>query len=175
MKPIARLTVRRKPHGNPGDGLMEFEGRVFPCLLGRNGISARKREGDWKTPAGRFPLCMGYWRNDRLGRIPTALPLSPITQNLGWCDKSGDRNYNRPVKLPYAASCETMKREDRLYDVVIVMDHNYSKRARAMGSAVFFHLTADKPYTAGCVAINPKLMRHILPRLSPRTVMRILP
>ncbi len=35
-----------------------------------------------------------------------------------------DRNYNRPVKIPYGASHETMRRADRLYDYCLVLDWN---------------------------------------------------
>lgn len=173
MRSIKTLTIRRKPLGGPGDGLIEFEGRVFPCLLGKNGISTRKREGDWKTPSGKYRLLFGYWRADRMNRIATGLPMKPTFDPDGWCDAPHDRNYNRPVSLPYRASTENMKRDDRLYDIVIVMDHNYSRRIRGAGSAVFFHLTADKPHTAGCIAVAPALMHRLLPRLARETVMHV--
>ncbi len=65
------------------------------------------------------------------------LPLARIRADDGWCDEPADRNYNRPVRLPYSASAETMLRNDELYDVVIVLDWNIRRRARGRGSAVF--------------------------------------
>ena len=47
-----------------------------------------------------------------------------IARNDGWCDDPGDRNYNRPVSLPYRASHEELWRNDHLYDVVVVLAHN---------------------------------------------------
>ena len=67
-----------------------------------------------------------------------------------------------------------MRRDDRLYDVVIVMDHNITSRMSLGGSAIFFHIAKpDYPPTEGCVAISPADMRWLLPRIGPKTVMEI--
>lgn len=146
----------------------------MPCALGRSGMVSVKREGDGGTPIGTFRLLYGYFRADR-GALPSSrLPMSPIGGHDGWCDAVGDRNYNRPVQLPYPESHERMRRDDRLYDVVIVMDHNITSRMSLGGSAIFFHIAKpDYPPTEGCVAISPADMRWLLPRIGPKTVMEI--
>ena len=169
------LTVRARP-GNPTQGLLNWRGLVFPCALGRGGIALLKREGDGATPLGAMRLLGGYFRKGRLsapGR--TRLPLAPIGPDDGWCDEPGDRNYNRPVDLPYSASCERMMRDDRLYDCCIVLDYNIAPRKRGRGSAIFFHIARQgyRP-TEGCIAVSPRVMARLLPRLSPHTVMRVL-
>jgi L,D-peptidoglycan transpeptidase YkuD (ErfK/YbiS/YcfS/YnhG family) len=174
MKTIKNIVVRRKPGKHPAKGLLWFEGRVIECLLGKNGITTRKFEGDMKSPAGRFSLLYGYVRKNYSNGSVSFLKLKQISQIDAWCDAPGSANYNRPVKLPFGLSHEKMYREDRLYDVVIVMDYNVSQRVRNRGSAVFFHLSAGKPYTAGCVAISKLAMRYLLPRLSKNTTLRIL-
>ena len=79
----------------------------------------------------------------------------------GWCDDPGDRNYNRPVRLPYPASHEAMWRDDHLYDVVVVLGHNDGPRRRGVGSAIFFHLADPRRRpTAGCIAVSRKDMRE---------------
>ena len=86
----------------------------------------------------------------------------------GWCDASGDRNYNRAVKLPYPASAEQMWREDELYDLVVVLGHNMRPRARGLGSAIFMHVARpDYAPTAGCVALSPPHLARLLGRLRP--------
>jgi len=159
------LTVRRRP-GSPQQGIMRVAGRVFYCALGRSGVVNVKREGDGGTPRGSFRLLFVY-RRGFLPRIrPGKLPSQAITAEDGWCDAVGDRNYNRPVRLPYPASHETMLRNDRLYDVVVVMDHNVTQRMKRGGSAIFFHIARpDYSPTEGCVAISPEAMGWILPRL----------
>lgn len=170
---IARLIVRARP-GNPNQGLLDADGTVFPCALGRSGISSNKREGDGATPLGRMRLLEGYFRAGRVAARRTPLPMTPIAGNLGWCDMPGDRNYNRPVRTPYRASHETMRRADALYDCCLVLDWNISPRLRGRGSAIFFHLARPGfTPTEGCVAVTAKVMARLLPLLSRRTVLEV--
>lgn len=116
------------------------------------------------------------YRADRSLPPRTALPVRPIAEGLGWCDAAGDRNYNRPVVLPYPASHEVMVRSDGLYDIVVILSHNRLPRIQGLGSAVFFHLTAvPADVTAGCVAISPNDMLKILQYCGPRTRLRVWP
>ena len=142
--------------------------------MGRSGITTRKREGDGATPFGDFGLLYGYYRADREKLVPTQIPLFQISESSGWCDEPTDPNYNAFVELPYPGSHETMRRDDRLYDVCLVLDYNIDPKSRFMGSAIFFHLTRpDMGPTEGCVAIGPVHMRRLLPKLTVDTIMRI--
>ena len=173
--PLKHLVVQRAPGKTPSNGILYAENHVFPCLLGKNGITTRKVEGDMKTPAGQFRLLGGYYRKNRIGFIQSGLELAAIKPDMGWCDAPDSANYNRAVKLPFCGSHERLMREDSLYDIVIVMDHNYHRRIKGRGSAVFFHLTAEKNHTAGCVGISRDAMLKLLPRLSTQTIMTIKP
>jgi L,D-peptidoglycan transpeptidase YkuD (ErfK/YbiS/YcfS/YnhG family) len=114
-KRLTALAVRARP-GVPAQGLLNVgAGIVFPCALGRGGISAMKREGDGATPLAAMRLLSGYVRGRSFGRR-SPLTLEPIRPDLGWCEVPDDRNYNRPVRMPYRASHETMLRGDGLYD-----------------------------------------------------------
>ncbi|ODN72112.1 L,D-transpeptidase family protein [Methylobrevis pamukkalensis] len=148
-------------------------GLDLPCAIGRSGMRAPKREGDGASPAGRFALLHGYYRADRGLKPASRLPLRPIRPGDGWCDAPGDRNYNRPVRLPYPASTETMRRGDHLYDIVLVMDANVTRRVRGRGSAIFLHLARDgfRP-TEGCVALRRGDMLRLLSKI--RTGTRIV-
>lgn len=168
------LAVRPRP-GKPTEGLLNFNGMVFPCALGRGGIKTIKREGDGATPLGQMRLIAGHFRKGRHFSPRSKLPLAVIREGDGWCDAPGDRNYNRPVKLPYPASAETMMRADRLYDCCIVLDYNIRPRRRGMGSAIFFHIARENfAPTEGCVAVSPQVMARLLPYLSRRSVLKIL-
>lgn len=152
---------------------MEVGPVVFPCALGRGGISALKRERDGATPLAVLPLLGGY-RKYQLKAVRSPLPMSPVRNDLGWCDAPSDPNYNRPVRLPYGSSHERMLRPDRLYDICIVLDWNISERRRNRGSAIFLHIARPgfQP-TEGCVAVSPGTMRRLLPHLSRQTRLRI--
>lgn len=153
---------------------MNVDGRVFACALGRGGITASKREGDGGTPLASMRLLSGYFRRGRFV-MRSPLPLQAISPDLGWCEVPDDRNYNRPVAIPYGASHERMKRDDNLYDAVIVLDWNIRPRRRGRGSAIFFHLARPGfTPTQGCVAVTHAVMAQLLPRLSSRTVLKVL-
>lgn len=172
-KLIDTLYVRTRP-GFKTQGLMLVDGLAIPCALGRSGIGIKRGEGDGITPRGSFPLLSAMARTDRMDLRRFNLPWNVIHQNDGWCDAVQDRNYNCPVPLPYAASHERLWRDDHLYDVVFVMDHNVSRRMGVGGSAIFFHLAhSDYRPTEGCVAISREHMLQLVPRIGPGTVMLI--
>lgn len=171
---ISTIVVRAKP-GDRTKGLLHVGGLVFACALGRGGITANKREGDGGTPLASMRLLSGYYRRDHFTPGRSGLAMAPISADLGWCEVPDDRNYNRPVKIPYGASHERMKRDDRLYDACIVLDWNIRPRRRGRGSAIFFHLAREgfSP-TQGCVAVTAKVMARLLPHLSSRTVLKVV-
>ena len=138
------------------DGRLRLAHREVRCALGRSGVlaAADKREGDGATPLGVWPIRRVLYRPDRGGPPATALPVSPIAPDDGWCDAPADAAYNRPVTLPYPASCEGMWREDALYDLVCVLAHNDDPAVAGQGSAIFLHLARpDYAPTEGCVAL----------------------
>jgi len=69
-----------------------------------------------------------------------------------------------------------MAREDRLYDHVVEIGYNMGPIAKRRGSAIFLHL-ARPGYapTAGCVGLSARDMRRLLPRIGPRTTLRVRP
>jgi L,D-peptidoglycan transpeptidase YkuD (ErfK/YbiS/YcfS/YnhG family) len=168
------VTIRRRP-GNPEQGLLAIGGRVYQCALGRGGIAARKREGDGATPLAAMRAMAVFWRSDAWPRPLYGLPGGPLGAADGWCDDPADPNYNRPVRLPHPASHERMVRKDRLYDCVVVLDWNFVTRMRGAGSAIFLHIAKPglQP-TEGCIAVEPHVMRAILPLISRRTVFQVL-
>lgn len=153
---------------------MAVGGRVFPCALGRSGTGIAKREGDGKTPLGRFALLSAMIRHDRVGPRSARLPLKRIRAGSGWCDAPGHRRYNRPVDLPFTASHEKLKRDDHLYDCLVVMDYNITCRLSCGGSAIFFHLAKpDYGPTEGCVAIARSHMLRLWPHLTGATTITV--
>jgi L,D-peptidoglycan transpeptidase YkuD (ErfK/YbiS/YcfS/YnhG family) len=168
--------VRRKPGRSAHLGLLETGIGVYPCSLGRAGITTRKREGDGGTPAGLLRILGGYRHPKRLGFSPGARKLAATKGNLGWCDDPASAAYNRAVRLPFSRSHERMQRDDRLYDACLVLDWNYTKRARNRGSAIFLHMSReDQGPTAGCIALDPALFTRLLPRLLRGVAICVLP
>jgi L,D-peptidoglycan transpeptidase YkuD (ErfK/YbiS/YcfS/YnhG family) len=151
-------------------GRLELGWLRVPCAIGRSGVAALKREGDGAMPLGTWRLAEVLWRSDRgFGRRPVCmLPLRAIRPDDGWCDTASDRNYNRSVRHPYPASAERLWRDDRLYDIVVVLDYNRRPRIRGLGSAIFMHVARpDFAPTEGCIAIRERDLRLLLSRIGP--------
>ncbi|MGE3872675.1 MAG: L,D-transpeptidase [Parvibaculaceae bacterium] len=156
------------------DGVLIAGNLRVRCKLGRSGRRAMKREGDGATPSGTWPMRRILARRDSWGWLRTSLPLRFMAHDDGWCDDPADRNYNRPVKLPYAASHEAMWRKDHLYDVVVVLGHNDRPRIKGAGSAVFFHLAdPEGGPTAGCLAVSAADMRKVLALCGRKTRIKV--
>jgi L,D-peptidoglycan transpeptidase YkuD (ErfK/YbiS/YcfS/YnhG family) len=173
--PRARLkSLRVLPRpGNRALGWLTAGPFRVACALGRSGIARDKREGDGATPAGRFRLPWAYFRPDRARPAAGGAPLRALRRDTGWCEDPASARYNRPVRLP-AAGADRMWREDALTDLTFVLDHNFTRRCKGRGSAIFFHLARPGlTPTAGCVAIAAADMRKLAPRLARDATMRI--
>ena len=162
-----RHLVIRRLSNKVTRGMVSLGGLRFACAMGRSGCRARKREGDGATPLGTFSLREVLYRADRRRRPRGALPIRPIRVCDGWCDASADRNYNRAVRLPYPASTERMWRDDGLYDLVVVLEHNQRPRLRNGGSAIFIHVARSgyQP-TEGCIALSARDLELLLGKLA---------
>jgi L,D-peptidoglycan transpeptidase YkuD (ErfK/YbiS/YcfS/YnhG family) len=170
---LSRLNVRPLA-GNRARGWLTAGPFRIPCALGHKGIVRLKREGDKATPAGRFRLLWGYCRRDRVRLRMAGAPLMPLRRGQGWCEDPASPRYNRPVRLPARDCTDRMWREDHLYDLIFVLDQNFSRRAKGRGSAIFFHLARPGfAPTAGCVAISLGDMRKLAPRLARGAIMAI--
>lgn len=170
---VERLEVFRLERRGPR-AVLRAGTIVMPCRIGRNGATHDKREGDGASPCGSHALRAGYWRGDR--RLPprSGLPLRPLWPDDGWCDATGDRNYNRLVQRPYPASHEEMCRSDSQYDIVLDIDWNRRIRRQGRGSAIFLHLMNEaRTGTAGCVAVPATHINRLMAVIGPQTRLRI--
>ena len=171
MRKTSLNTLRvRARAGDRSRGWLVAGNVTLPVALGRGGIKANKREGDGGTPRGKFRLRRLWWRADRGLPPACALAMRRIRPSDGWCEDPRDRRYNRPVEVPKHSSADRLWRNDRLYDLIIELDHNTRPRVAGRGSAVFIHVARDKfAPTAGCVALDAKSLRRLIERLGPQT------
>jgi L,D-peptidoglycan transpeptidase YkuD (ErfK/YbiS/YcfS/YnhG family) len=149
---------------------------AVPCALGRAGAGLKWREGDGCTPIGTFPLRQAHYRADRIGRPAARLPLRAIRCGDWWCDLPEDRAYNRLVRGRPAppGSQEWLMRADGLYDIIVEIGFNDRPVVRHRGSGIFWHVARPGlTPTAGCVATTREALRRLLPRIGPRTRIRI--
>ncbi len=151
-----------------GDGYARWGGRQFRCAIGPAGPRRDKREGDGATPVGRFVFRQVLYRPDRVPAPETRLPVRALSPEDGWCDDPADPQYNRPVRLPYAARHERLWLEEAVYDVIVVIGHNDEPPVPGMGSAVFLHVAQpDYGPTEGCVALARDDLLTVLAEAGP--------
>ncbi|MDG1288950.1 MAG: L,D-transpeptidase family protein [Lentibacter sp.] len=143
---------------------LRFLGRRFPCVIGKGGLSAAKREGDGATPRGVHRLVGMLYRPDRL--VQPRVWAEPIGPRDLWSDESGDASYNLPVRAPHGGSHERLRRADPLYDLVIVTDWNWPEAEAGKGSAIFLHQWRRSGYpTEGCIAFARADLHWIAARI----------
>ncbi len=162
------MKLRLIPHRRRARGLLRADGHIFPCAIGRGGVTQNKREGDGATPAGEFELRRVLYRADRIAAPITALELNPIGPGDGWCDAPGHPDYNHQVRFPFHASAERLRRADPVYDIIVVLGYNDDPVMDGAGSAIFMHIA--KPNfapTAGCVALRREDLLHVLRQCGP--------
>lgn len=149
-----------------------FMGRMFPCTVGRGGITDDKREGDGATPVGSHRIIGAGYRQDRLAHpfggkrgpfMMRGLRLADI-----WSDDVADPAYNHALNAanhPY--SHERLFRCDRLYDLFLMTDWNWPDAQPGRGSAIFIHRWRRPGYpTEGCVAFAPEHLLWITQNLT---------
>ena len=157
-------------------GKFSGPGLTCRCAMGKGGVlQARlKREGDGASPQGRWRMKRVFYRQDRLRRPDTGLPVVPLTERDGWCDAADHPLYNRPVTIPFSASHETLWRDDHVYDLIVELAHNDDPVVPNFGSAIFFHLAHDDfRTTQGCVAVQKTDMLEGLKQASDQTWLEI--
>lgn len=147
---------------------LRFQGSVYPCTIGRGGVSTKKREGDGATPAGVHRIVGMLYRPDRIARPASwALPIGPGDL---WSDDQTAEDYNMMVRAPYNFSHEKLRRPDPLYDLIILTDWNWPYAIKGRGSAIFIHQYRRPGYpTEGCIALSRNNLRDIAKRIKFRT------
>ena len=134
---------------------LQVENFFFRCVIGKNGLTKNKVEGDKKTPKGIYQLENLYFRKDRINKIKTKLKLIKINESMGWCDdKLNYKNYNKLINLSSKIKSENLFRKDHKYDLMIPIKYNFRKPVSGLGSCIFIHITQNYKPTAGCIAIS---------------------
>ena len=150
-----------------------FDNFIFRCVVGKKGISEKKREGDFCTPKGSFELKTVYYRPDRIKHVETKLNIKKIQPDMGWCNDPLNKKYNSLIKINQKIKHEKLYRKDNKYDILVVIDYNYRKPIAFRGSAIFIHLTKSFKGTAGCIALNKKDLLILLKLVNKKTKIKI--
>lgn len=154
---------------------LRFKNFEFRCALGKNGIKKKKKEGDNITPKGIFKINKLYYRSDKIKRLTTKIKKIKIKKNMAWCDDIKSPDYNKEIKLPYKFRYEKLYRNDRIYDLVIVINYNTNPVIKNKGSAIFIHIK-KKNYqpTRGCIGLKKEHLLTVLENIKNNEKIKII-
>jgi len=156
------------------NGYLEYKNFKFRCALGKAGVKTKIKEGDNITPKGTYKILNIYYRKDRIKKIKSLINKIKINKNMGWCDDTLSKYYNKQIKLPSKFSHEILYRKDNIYDIVCVINYNINPTLKNKGSAIFLHIT-KKNYqrTKGCIALKKSHLITLLSIIKKNTKIKI--
>ena len=153
---------------------LKYKNLKFRCALGKAGIQKKIKEGDNITPKGTFKILRIYYRQDRIKKIKCPIKQIKITKQIGWCDDSKSKYYNKQIKLPSKLSHEILYRKDNIYDIVCVINYNINPTLKEKGSAIFLHIAKNSyEKTKGCIALKKEHLIKIISKIEKNTKIRI--
>jgi L,D-peptidoglycan transpeptidase YkuD (ErfK/YbiS/YcfS/YnhG family) len=155
-------------------GYLKYKNLKFHCALGEAGIKKKEKEGDNVTPKGIFKIIKMYYRPDKIKNFTTEVKKIKIKKNMGWCDDSRSRSYNKQIKLPNKFGHEKLFRNDNLYDLILVLNYNINPTKKYKGSAIFIHIAKDSyKKTKGCIALKKKNLIELISKIKKNTKIKI--
>ena len=124
---------------------------------------------------GDYRIKYIFYRKDKIKGFKTKLKTVVIKKNMGWCNDSKSKNYNKLIKLPSNNSYEKLYRKENIYDIILVLNYNMSPVIKNKGSAIFIHIS-KKNYkkTEGCVAVKKRDLIEIVKKLQKNTKVKIV-
>src|ERR687896_1544155 len=145
-------------------------GGPYPARLGRNGLSANRREGDGTTPAGTFRIHATMYGNE----ANPGVRFRYVRVRCGdwWDEDSRSPTYNTFQRVgcgrtpPFGVKSEGMWQSPGAYPYLAVVEFNMRPVVPGRGSGIFLHAQTGGP-TAGCISLRRNDLRRVLRWLRP--------
>jgi L,D-peptidoglycan transpeptidase YkuD (ErfK/YbiS/YcfS/YnhG family) len=141
----------------------------IPAVIGKNGMSDDKMEGDGKTPIGLYELGEAFGTKHAPDGI--AMPYRQVTKYDYWIDDPHSVDYNRPIYYEGNPSSRWQSFErltHPLYSHAIVIRYNDNPVVKGKGSAIFIHEWKNESSpTLGCIAVSYNNLVRLLRLLNP--------
>ncbi len=135
---------------------------VFPATLAKVGVHGvgPTREGWGRTPTGVFTLTRSFGNQPNDG---THLPYFRAGLDDWWDENPASPAYNRHVRsvVSPGGDSENLYDAGAAYSHAVVINYNMDPVVKGAGSGFFLHVATGHP-TAGCVAINARVLTEIM-------------
>lgn len=134
-------------------------------LVGRNGATKYKQEGDGKTPIGIFELGIVFGTHERSEiNLDKSIEYIKVNSNLYWIDDINSKYYNKLVDVTKIkkdwSSAEHLIDYPIQYEYAVEIKSN-PENIPCKGSAIFIHCSNGKE-TAGCVSLPKEKMKDLI-------------
>ena len=144
------------------------------CNIGKNGLG-KQREGDYKTPIGKFNFTKLFGIAENPG---TKLPYLQVNDSIWWNCDSKSSEYNMMINTEYYTKEFDKNESEHIIEYksgyVYTMSLNYNPdRIPYKGCAIFLHCFTENPYTGGCVAISEEKMKTVITNANENSIIII--
>ena len=145
-------------------------GGPYRARLGRNGLSATRREGDGTTPTGSFRIGRTMYGNEPNPGV--AFRYRRLRCGDWWDEDPRSGTYNSfqhvpcGVEPPFRGGSEGMWQQPKPYPFLAVIEYNMRPVVPGKGSGIFLHAQTGGP-TVGCVSLRKPELRTVLRWLRP--------
>ena len=146
-------------------------------IVGRNGITWEKAEGDGKTPAGTYRFTLPFGLKEDPGSI---LPYHRIEQGDFWVDDPASVHYNKLVNTKDTTkdwkSAENLPASYPVYNYALALSYN-EECVPGKGSAIFLHCFTANPDSgsAGCIRLPEERAMELVRSVTDQTRIVIVP
>jgi L,D-peptidoglycan transpeptidase YkuD (ErfK/YbiS/YcfS/YnhG family) len=142
----------------------------LPARVGKNGVSANRREGDGTTPAGVFPIGRTMYGTEPNPGV--SFPYRRLRCGDWWDEDPSSPTYNSfqhvrcGTRPPFRIVSEGMWENPRAYPHLAVVEFNMRPVVPGRGSGIFLHAQTGNA-TNGCISLRRTDLRRVLRWLSP--------
>ncbi|MED3690112.1 L,D-transpeptidase family protein [Peribacillus butanolivorans] len=169
-----KVTIQtyEKKKGEWRRALKKMEG-----VIGKNGFTKSKKEGDGKSPIGIYSFGTAFGSETKPANMK--MKYKKTTKNDYWIDDQTSKDYNK-WKTYTGNPADKWKSFERmnheLYKYGAVINYNMNPIKKGKGSAIFLHIwRGETKPTAGCTATAEKnvlsLLKWMDPEQNPHIIM----
>jgi L,D-peptidoglycan transpeptidase YkuD (ErfK/YbiS/YcfS/YnhG family) len=167
---VARTTHAALRTWRRVDGCWVAAAGPFPARIGRNGLSADRREGDGTTPTGTFRIGPTMYGNEANPGV--RFRYRRLRCGDWWDEDPASPTYNSFQHVacgttpPFGGGSEGMWQQPRPYPYLAVVEYNMRPVVPGKGSGIFLHAQTGGP-TIGCISLRKDQLRAVLRWLRP--------
>ena len=139
------------------------------AVVGKNGLSNSKKEGDGRTPIGLFSIGESFGFAPKPSNIK--MRYTRTNNYHYWIDDPTSPDYNKWVYYkgnPNKRWKSYERMNHYLYKYTVIINYNRDPIIKGKGSAIFLHRWRQSTSpTAGCVALNEKQLLNVMRWIDP--------